>query len=98
MKIKDTFIKYFPDRDSQTISSPFENNKNINKGSIKNLMIDEFVSNFQKDVEDLKRKIFRDINGKKIKGKKLNGFTIANFIEGYLEAINQSKKPDMDLM
>jgi len=96
MKTKETFIKYFPDRDSQTIVTPFKNN--INSGSIRNLMIDEFVSDFQKDVESLKRKIFRDVNGKKIKGKKLNGFTIANFIEEFLNAINKSEKPDLSLM
>ena len=61
-------------------------------------MIDEFVSDFQIDVESLKRKIFRDINGKKIKGKKLNGFTIANFIEEFLDSINKSSKPEISLM
>ena len=61
-------------------------------------MIDEFVEDFQKDFESLKRKIFRDVNGKKIKGKKLNGFTIANFIEEFIEAINKSSKPDISSM
>lgn len=89
-------MKYFPDRDSQTIVTPFKNN--IDQKNMRNLMIDEFVSDFQNDVESFKKKIFKDINGKKIKGKKLNGFTLGNLIEEFIDALNNNNRPDMSLM
>lgn len=56
------------------------------------------MDDFKQDFDLLRRKLFRDINCKKIKGKKLNGFTIANFIEEYINKINQDQIPEINSM
>ena len=96
MKIKENLVKFFPDRDSQTFVTPLKNGININ--DLKNLKIEDLMNDFKQDFESFRKKIYRDLNCKKIKGKKLNGFTIANFIEEYIEKINDSQIPEINLM
>ena len=56
------------------------------------------MDDFKQDFELLRKKLFRDINCKKIKGKKLNGFTLANFIEEYINKVNQDQIPEINSM
>lgn len=56
------------------------------------------MNDFKENFELFKKKIFRDLSCKKLKGKKLNGFSIANIIEEYIEKINNAQIPEMNLM
>lgn len=56
------------------------------------------MNDFKEDFKTFTKKIFRDLNCKKIKGKKLNGFTIANFIEEYIEKVNNNQIPEINQM
>lgn len=95
-KIKENLLKLFPDRDSASCVSPLMNGvnaKNLNSYPIGNLS-----QEFQRDFEVLRKKIYRDVNCKKIRGKKLNGFTIANVIEEFIERVNNGETPEINSM
>lgn len=96
MKTKENIVNLFPDRDSHTFVTPLKNG--INANQLKTLGLDNLMNDFKEDFELFNKKIFRDLNCKKIKGKKLNGFTIANFIEEYIEKVNNSQVPEINLM
>lgn len=65
---------------------------------LKSLTLDNLMSDFKGEFEAFRKKIFRDLNSKKIKGKKLNGFAIANFIEEYIDKVNNNQIPEINLM
>ncbi len=96
IKIKDLFLKYFPDRDSHTIVTPLKNDISVEE--LKSMNLDNFMNDFKQDVQMLKKKILKDLNGKKIKGKKLNGYTIANFLEDFVQCVNDGQKPEVNSM
>jgi len=96
LKTKENIIKFFPDRDSHTFVIPLKNG--INASQLRTLKIDSLMNDFKEDFKNFTKKIFRDLNCKKIKGKKLNGFTIANFIEEYIEKVNNNQIPEINQM
>lgn len=96
MKTKEILVNLFPDRDSHTFVTPLKNG--INATQLKTLNFDKLMNDFKQDFESFGKKIFRDLNCKKIKGKKLNGFTVANFIEEYIEKVNNAQIPEINLM
>lgn len=96
MKTKENIVNLFPDRDSHTFVTPLKNG--INATQLKTLSFDNLMNDFKQDFELYRKKIFRDLNCKKIKGKKLNGFTIANFIEEYIEKVNAGQNPEINSM
>lgn len=70
----------------------------IDADLLKSLKLDNLMNDFKDEFEVFRKKIFRDLNTKKIKGKKLNGFAIANFIEEFLDKVNNNQIPEINLM
>jgi hypothetical protein len=87
-ELRDLLIKYFPERDSVTLEQPLDNQNDLKNLSSHNLQ--ELNSEFQKNFAEMKQKIFKESNCKKIKGKKLNGFSLCNLIEEFVFSFNQS--------
>jgi len=96
MKTKENIVNIFPDRDSHTLVTPLKNE--INANQLKTIDFDKLMNDFKQDFQLFNKKIFRELNCKKIKGKKLNGFTIANFIEEYIEKVNNAQIPEINQM
>lgn len=96
MKTKENIIDIFPDRDSHTFVTPLKNG--ITANQLKTLSINNLMNDFNEDFELFAKKIFRDLNCKKLKGKKLNGFTVANIIEEFIEKVNNGQVPEMNSM
>lgn len=65
--------------------------KNLN-----NFNLEDLKPDFQKEFLNLKNKIFKDLTSKKIKGKKFNGYSLANLIEEWVGAINQGAVPNIN--
>jgi hypothetical protein len=57
-----------------------------------------FLSDVNKnsEVEEWRYKILKDSNPKNLRGKKLNGFALANFIEEWANAINSGSTPNIN--
>ena len=91
--IRDAIIKYFPERDCVTLVSPVDEEsmlKNLNTNSP-----DELKQDFQEEFTILKNKIFKELSSKRIKGKKFNGCSLANFIEEWVNDINKGSQPNI---
>ena len=93
--IREIIIKYFPDRDCTTLAQPIEG------ADFKSLLenktsLEDFKPQFAQEFSFLKNKIFKDINSKKLKGKKFNGFALSVFIYEWVNIINQGTVPNIN--
>jgi hypothetical protein len=91
-------LKYFTNRDSIRLSTPSNTQDDSNKIFENNFSIKNLKAEFQEEFQNLKRKIYNETNPKKLKGKKLNGYSLCNIIEEFLFAINNSKIPNFNTM
>ena len=83
--------QFFQDRDCHTLVRPIEEEKQLQKlNDIKN---DQLRSEFVKQITTLRRKIFRKVKPKQIKGQFLNGLQLTELAESYTEAINRGGVP-----
>jgi hypothetical protein len=91
--IRESILKYFHDRDCYTFVKPSDSMEKIhNVQDINTQFICEFML--------LKNKIFKEVNSKKLKGKKFNGVNLAVLIEEWVNAINLagSNSPNINTM
>lgn len=58
----------------------------------------DFGITFQRDVEEMKKKVLKETNSKRIKGKKLNGFSLCNLLLELAEAINKNTPMNLNTM
>jgi hypothetical protein len=63
-----------------------------------NIPFEDLKSEFRDEFQVLRNKIFKDSFCKKIKGKKSNGFSLAVFLEEWVNAINEGGIPNISTM
>jgi hypothetical protein len=79
-------LKYFPDRDCLTLVKPLVKESDLKM--LNNIMLEKLNPDFQNEILELKNKIFKNLSCKRIKGKKLNGFSLAFLIEEWIKTVN----------
>lgn len=92
--IRDYLIKYFPDRDCAFVTKPADDEEDYSRLTTSY----DFGVAFQKDIEEVKKKVFKETNSKRIKGKKLNGFSLSNLLLELVEAINKNSPMNLNAM
>ena len=92
--IKENFIKYFKKRECITLPRPVQEEKDL--AMLKKKHVNELEDDFINEFLKLKKKIYNLSKGKLIKGKKLNGPTVAFLISQFIKIINGENIPNIN--
>ena len=92
--IKENFVKYFKQRECITFPRPLDEDKDLI--ILRKAQINELDDDFQKQLRQLKNKIFRLSKIKIINGKILNGPMVAYLISRFVKEINDDNIPDVN--
>ena len=92
--IKENFIKYFKKRECITLPRPVQEEKDL--VMLKKKQVNELEDDFINEFLKLKKKIYNLSKGKIIKGKKLNGPTVAYLISQFIKIINDENIPNIN--
>lgn len=92
--IRENILKFFPDRDCYTLVRPADSEDELR--NLNSIEFNKLKSEFRSGILELKNKIFRETTSKRIKGKKLNGLSLANLIVDFVNAINKGAVPNIN--
>eukprot|EP00026_Physarum_polycephalum_P000491 Phypoly_transcript_00492.p1 GENE.Phypoly_transcript_00492~~Phypoly_transcript_00492.p1 ORF type:complete len:1513 (+),score=402.57 Phypoly_transcript_00492:101-4639(+) len=92
-EIRKTIAQFFRDRDCVTLVRPTVNEKDLRH--IDKLPYKELRPEFQKEVEELRKKVLESVEFKTIMGRKLNGEEFGIMCKSYVDAINKGAVPDL---
>ena len=92
--IKENFVKYFKQRECITFPRPLDEDKDLI--ILRKAQINELDDDFQKQLRQLKNKIFRLSKIKIINGKILNGPMVEYLISRFVKEINDDNIPDVN--
>lgn len=91
--IRESIIKYFPDRECVTLPRPVEKEEDLR--NLKYIPFENLKPNFRLEYSELKNKIFKETKCKRFKGKAMNGPTLANFIIAFIDSMNNGFVPNI---
>lgn len=92
--IRENIMKYFKDRDCITLVRPLDSEdelKHLNKFPLSKLK-----SDFKTEFIKLKQKVYEECTPKVFNGKKLNGNTLVNLLNEFINAINKGAVPNIN--
>ena len=94
--IKVNFIRYFQQRECITFPRPLDEDKDLI--ILRKAQVNELDDNFQKELRQLKNKIFKLSKIKMINGKILNGPMVAYLISRFVKEINNDNIPNVNVI
>ena len=92
--IRETIIKYFPNRECVTLSRPVDSEEEL--GELRLRSINELKQSFQSEFAVLKRKVYQESDAKILNGKPMTGPVAAHLLEQFVGAINEGAVPNIN--
>lgn len=92
--IRDNIIKYFSDRDCITLVRPLDSEDELRK--LNKFPFSKLKSDFKTEFLKLRQKVYEESCPKVFNGKKLNGSTLVNLLNEFINAINKGAVPNIN--
>ena len=92
--IRENILKYFADRDCITLVRPLDSEEELRQ--LNKLPLTRLKPDFKREFLKLKQKVFEEASPKVFNGKKLNGPTLVNLLNEFIQAINQGAVPNIN--
>merc|ERR1719221_214665 len=90
-KLRQMVKDLFPERDCHTIVRPCSDEEDLR--NVQRLPYESLRPQFQSQVEEFTRKVYRSLQPKRIDGAEVSGAMLVNLAEEYCRAINKSAVP-----
>ena len=90
-RIRRLVSQFFQDRDCHTLVRPVEEESDLQ--ALATLPSDQLRGQFNLQIEALRKKVFKKVKPKELKGKCVNGSQLCDLAEAYVEALNKGGIP-----